>query len=270
MEALQSRKRKCFHLLQAPGLQLHTLPNLYLACTLSHVLHVAGAVNTGPLAQRQEAEFFPAEVLTHPDGKRERLLQLNLFKSLELLQGVTFDSHPYPHSQQGKRQRNVGKCQLPHCNPLKQNDPRPTPQELSVSGSPVGVEKNFRRRPFLRSHHPHPWLTANPQHPTPSNVCVKQSSASHCILQEHGGLLRIFPEGEARFADIEPKFDRLLFFWSDRRNPHEVQPAYATRYAITVWYFDAEERAKAKEKYQTSAGEKGEKVELNKPSDPSN
>ncbi|MBN3312808.1 EGLN1 protein, partial [Atractosteus spatula] len=69
--------------------------------------------------------------------------------------------------------------------------------------------------------------------------------------KEHGGLLRIFPEGKAQFADIEPKFDRLLFFWSDRRNPHEVQPAYATRYAITVWYFDADERARAKEKYLT-------------------
>ncbi|XP_036133284.1 egl nine homolog 1 isoform X1 [Molossus molossus] len=66
-----------------------------------------------------------------------------------------------------------------------------------------------------------------------------------------GGILRIFPEGKAQFADIEPKFDRLLFFWSDRRNPHEVQPAYATRYAITVWYFDADERARAKVKYQT-------------------
>ncbi|XP_071390652.1 egl nine homolog 1 isoform X3 [Centroberyx affinis] len=87
--------------------------------------------------------------------------------------------------------------------------------------------------------------------------------------KEHGGLLRIFPEGKAQFADIEPKFDRLLFFWSDRRNPHEVQPAYATRYAITVWYFDADERARAKEKYLTGAGEKGVKVELNKPSDPS-
>ncbi|XP_018595801.2 egl nine homolog 3-like isoform X1 [Scleropages formosus] len=85
--------------------------------------------------------------------------------------------------------------------------------------------------------------------------------------KEHGGLLRIFPEGKAQFADIEPKFDRLLFFWSDRRNPHEVQPAYATRYAITVWYFDAEERARAKEKYLTGAGEKGVKVELNKPSE---
>ncbi|KAM6324180.1 egl nine homolog 1 [Aegotheles albertisi] len=80
-----------------------------------------------------------------------------------------------------------------------------------------------------------------------------------------GGMLRIFPEGKAQFADIEPKFDRLLFFWSDRRNPHEVQPAFATRYAITVWYFDADERARAKVKYLT--GEKGVRVELNKPSD---
>uniref|UniRef100_A0A3P8YM28 hypoxia-inducible factor-proline dioxygenase n=1 Tax=Esox lucius TaxID=8010 RepID=A0A3P8YM28_ESOLU len=87
--------------------------------------------------------------------------------------------------------------------------------------------------------------------------------------KKHGGLLRIFPEGKAQFADIEPKFDRLLFFWSDRRNPHEVQPSYHTRYAITVWYFDADERARAKEKYLTGAGEKGVKVELNKPSEPS-
>ncbi|KAM9727899.1 egl nine homolog 1 isoform 2-T2 [Menidia menidia] len=87
--------------------------------------------------------------------------------------------------------------------------------------------------------------------------------------KEHGGLLRIFPEGKAQFADIEPKFDRLLLFWSDRRNPHEVQPAFTTRYAITVWYFDADERARAKEKYLTSAGEKGVKVELGKSSDPS-
>ncbi|XP_019726078.1 egl nine homolog 1 isoform X3 [Hippocampus comes] len=98
--------------------------------------------------------------------------------------------------------------------------------------------------------------------------------------KEHGGLLRIFPEGSDQVAEIDPKFDRLLFFWSDRRNPHEVQPAYATsgesvlplclcRYAITVWYFDADERARAKEKYLTGAGEKGVKVELGKPSDPS-
>ncbi|KAM9317298.1 egl nine homolog 1 [Gastrophryne carolinensis] len=81
----------------------------------------------------------------------------------------------------------------------------------------------------------------------------------------NGGVLRIFPEGKSQFADIEPKFDRLLFFWSDRRNPHEVQPAFATRYAITVWYFDADERARAKEKYLT--GERSVKIELNKSSD---
>ncbi|KAJ7401738.1 egl nine 3 [Pitangus sulphuratus] len=67
----------------------------------------------------------------------------------------------------------------------------------------------------------------------------------------HGGILRIFPEGKSYVADVEPIFDRLLFFWSDRRNPHEVQPSYATRYAMTVWYFDAEERAEAKKKFRS-------------------
>ncbi|XP_037950293.1 prolyl hydroxylase EGLN3-like [Teleopsis dalmanni] len=60
-----------------------------------------------------------------------------------------------------------------------------------------------------------------------------------------GGILRIFPERGQTIADIEPKFDRLIFFWSDHRNPHEVQPAHRTRYAITVWYFDAIEREAA-------------------------
>ncbi|XP_048830135.1 egl nine homolog 3 isoform X2 [Brienomyrus brachyistius] len=68
--------------------------------------------------------------------------------------------------------------------------------------------------------------------------------------KEHGGVLRIFPEGKSYVADIEPLFDRLLFFWSDRRNPHEVQPSYTKRYAITVWYFDSEERAEAKRKFR--------------------
>ncbi|KMQ89090.1 egl nine 1-like protein [Lasius niger] len=70
-------------------------------------------------------------------------------------------------------------------------------------------------------------------------------------IKENGGLLRIFPEGwRDQVADIEPLFDRILFFWSDRRNPHEVQPAYKTRYAITLWYFDAEERNQACRRYQ--------------------
>ncbi|XP_055375184.1 egl nine homolog 1 [Condylostylus longicornis] len=64
-------------------------------------------------------------------------------------------------------------------------------------------------------------------------------------IRRSGGILRIFPENGSSIADIEPKFDRLIFFWSDRRNPHEVQPAHRTRYAITVWYFDANEREAA-------------------------
>ncbi|KAL3285940.1 hypothetical protein HHI36_000458 [Cryptolaemus montrouzieri] len=70
-------------------------------------------------------------------------------------------------------------------------------------------------------------------------------------VQKKGGLLRIFPENESNtVADIAPLFDRLLFFWSDRQNPHEVQPSYDTRYAITLWYFDATERALATEKFE--------------------
>ncbi|KAK2847249.1 hypothetical protein Q5P01_010248 [Channa striata] len=79
-------------------------------------------------------------------------------------------------------------------------------------------------------------------------------------VKKQGGLLQIYPEGKNVVANIEPLFDRLLIFWSDRRNPHEVKPAYATRYAITVWYFDAKERAEAKEKYKLATGQKGVQV----------
>lgn len=59
----------------------------------------------------------------------------------------------------------------------------------------------------------------------------------------------MFPEN-LPIVDIAPQFDRILFFWSDRRNPHEVQPAHRTRYAITLWYHDAVERERALKSYQ--------------------
>ncbi|KAG8235096.1 hypothetical protein J437_LFUL015624 [Ladona fulva] len=73
-------------------------------------------------------------------------------------------------------------------------------------------------------------------------------------VKQNGGLLRIFPEGWSdQVADIEPVFDRILFFWSDRRNPHEFNKGnllFFHRYAITLWYFDAAEREDARRRFQ--------------------
>jgi hypothetical protein len=38
-----------------------------------------------------------------------------------------------------------------------------------------------------------------------------------------------------------------VVFWSDNRVPHEVKPAHAERFAISVWYGDAAAIAEAKE-----------------------
>ena len=68
----------------------------------------------------------------------------------------------------------------------------------------------------------------------------------------HGGLLKVYPKQvHPRVAKIVPNFDRALVFWSDERNPHEVLPAFRSRYAVTVWYFDRKERQKALEKHQS-------------------
>ncbi|VDM70758.1 unnamed protein product [Strongylus vulgaris] len=38
--------------------------------------------------------------------------------------------------------------------------------------------------------------------------------------------------------DIDPKADRLVFFWSDRRNPHEVMPVFRPRcYSLNIYFF---------------------------------
>ena len=73
---------------------------------------------------------------------------------------------------------------------------------------------------------------------------------------EHGGALRVYPKqpdgsmgfgGESwRGYDVEPRHNRLVVFWSDNRVPHEVMPAHAERFAISVWYGDAADIAEAK------------------------
>lgn len=43
--------------------------------------------------------------------------------------------------------------------------------------------------------------------------------------------MRVFPQSSPEdYWDVEPLLNRMLFFWSDVRNPHEVQPAFKTRY----------------------------------------
>lgn len=50
------------------------------------------------------------------------------------------------------------------------------------------------------------------------------------LFQKDGGLLRMYPaKVPVSVVNIEPNFDRLLLFWSDHRNPHEVQPAFRER-----------------------------------------
>ncbi|XP_065655898.1 rho GTPase-activating protein gacZ isoform X4 [Hydra vulgaris] len=62
-----------------------------------------------------------------------------------------------------------------------------------------------------------------------------------------GGMLRLYTMNER--VNIEPIFNRLLLFWSDKRTPHEVLPSFRKRFAITLWYFDAAEREVVKQAY---------------------
>ena len=39
-------------------------------------------------------------------------------------------------------------------------------------------------------------------------------------------------------VDIDPLYNRLIAFYSDKRNPHEVMPSHSLRFAVTTWYFD--------------------------------
>lgn len=54
----------------------------------------------------------------------------------------------------------------------------------------------------------------------------------------HGGSLRLHVKRGPR--DVDPLDGRLVLFWSDARCPHEVLPAYRERYAVSVWFSDAE------------------------------
>ncbi|KAF0739397.1 hypothetical protein Ae201684P_009685 [Aphanomyces euteiches] len=55
---------------------------------------------------------------------------------------------------------------------------------------------------------------------------------------EDGGELVIHHEHK---RTVQPLLDRLLLFYSDARNPHEVLPTAEKRFAMTVWYLDWDE-----------------------------
>jgi len=71
--------------------------------------------------------------------------------------------------------------------------------------------------------------------------------------QRDGGALLIYSKCvEGVVAQVDPIFDRMLFFWSDRRNPHEVMPAHRERFAVTVWYMDETERREYEQRLRAS------------------
>ena len=49
------------------------------------------------------------------------------------------------------------------------------------------------------------------------------------LFLQKGGILKLYPGGQKEAVRILPKLDRLLLFWSDRRNPHEVEPSHDIR-----------------------------------------
>ncbi|GFO32264.1 Egl nine [Plakobranchus ocellatus] len=65
-------------------------------------------------------------------------------------------------------------------------------------------------------------------------------------IERDGGLMRMFPPKQDKPVDVPPQANRLLFFWSDERTPHEIHPSYRDRYSITVWFYDKQEKEAAK------------------------
>ena len=61
--------------------------------------------------------------------------------------------------------------------------------------------------------------------------------------EAHGGCLRILKQladdGKSG-TDVEPLHGRLIAFFCQDQNPHEVLPAWAERVAVTIWYYDGD------------------------------
>lgn len=62
------------------------------------------------------------------------------------------------------------------------------------------------------------------------------AGVTHC--KQEGGGVGGGGEGGGYCVDIDPLYNRLIAFYSDKRNPHEVMPSHSLRFAVTTWYFD--------------------------------
>lgn len=59
--------------------------------------------------------------------------------------------------------------------------------------------------------------------------------------EKDGGEIRLFePDHQRIKADVAPKMNRLVIFFSDSSVPHEVRRCRRERYAITTWYINQE------------------------------
>ena len=61
--------------------------------------------------------------------------------------------------------------------------------------------------------------------------------------EAHGGALRLHVHGGP--VDVAPLDGRLVLFWSDSRCPHEVCATHRERYAVSIWFSDADAVAAA-------------------------
>jgi Rps23 Pro-64 3,4-dihydroxylase Tpa1-like proline 4-hydroxylase len=74
-------------------------------------------------------------------------------------------------------------------------------------------------------------------------------------VESDGGSLRLHPNG-SNPVDVYPEGGRLAMFFSDLIE-HEVRPTYGNRFALTMWYYDRNERLNAVKKAEKIAKEKG-------------
>ena len=53
-----------------------------------------------------------------------------------------------------------------------------------------------------------------------------------------GGVTRFYLSNNTKYVDVEPKFNRAVFYWSDSRTMLETLPCQRGMYSLTTWYMN--------------------------------